>query len=217
MHGLTWSKLNYCAWFVLMSVSSLPLSVIVNSCHACINLSRLRSSGFTPTLRSAVAFTDTTAGWAYRIHETTRGSRSFGLHEIFKCGHLNFMVYSHKQASRHTHNFCKCSHESLPNYLQKHGLTSKVVWQVPRLSHQHQHRSDQATVWSVITAKKWHGRPMDTTAKEGEQVRSGYEANCNQGSILKNEATIALPRHDGKMQKILFALRLGAHHSTTLS
>ena len=42
---------------------------------------------------------------------------------------------------------------------------------------------------------------MDTTAKEGEQVRSGYEANCNQGSILKNEATIALPRHDGKMQK----------------
>ena len=59
---------------------------------------------------------------------------------------------------------------------------------------------------------------MDTRTKEGEQVRSGYEANCNQGSILKNEATIALPRHDGKMEKKkLFALRLGAHHSTTLS
>jgi len=46
---------------------------------------------------------------------------------------------------------------------------------------------------------------MDTRTKEGEQVRSGYEANCNQGSILKNEATIALPRHDGKMKKKNFS------------
>ena len=45
---------------------------------------------------------------------------------------------------------------------------------------------------------------MDTRTKEGEQVRSGYEANCNQGSILKNEATIVLPRHDGKMKKNTF-------------
>ena len=60
------------------------------------------------------------------MHETTRGSRSFELHqfmhEIFKCGHLKFTVYGHKQASRHTHNFRKCSHTSVglaqahPNY-----------------------------------------------------------------------------------------------------
>ena len=48
---LTWSELNYCVWFVL-SVSSLSLSVMVRSCHACVNLSRLHSSGFMPTLRS---------------------------------------------------------------------------------------------------------------------------------------------------------------------
>ena len=29
-------------------------------------------------------------------------------------------------------------------------------------------------VWSVITAKKWHGRPVDTTAKEGDVVSLGY-------------------------------------------
>ena len=51
MHGIAWSKLNYCAWFVL-TVSSLPLSVIVRCCHAYINLSNLRSSGFIPTLCS---------------------------------------------------------------------------------------------------------------------------------------------------------------------
>ena len=33
---------RYCAQF-LLSVSSLPLSVKVRSCHACVNLSRLRS------------------------------------------------------------------------------------------------------------------------------------------------------------------------------
>ena len=48
-------------------------------------------------------FTDATAGWAYRMHKTTRGSRSFGLHEIFKCGHLKFTVYGHKQASKQTY------------------------------------------------------------------------------------------------------------------
>ena len=45
-------------------------------------------------------FTDATAVWAYRMHKTTRGSRSFGLHEIFECGHLKFTVYAHKQASK---------------------------------------------------------------------------------------------------------------------
>ena len=40
--GLTWSKLNYCAWLP-PPVSSLPLSVMVHSCPVCINLSHLRS------------------------------------------------------------------------------------------------------------------------------------------------------------------------------
>ena len=80
---------------VICTVSKQPacpcLSCMVNSCHACL------FSGFTQTLRSAVAFTDATAGWAYCMHETTRGSRTFGLHEVFKCGHLKFTVYGHKQ------------------------------------------------------------------------------------------------------------------------
>ena len=89
----------------LLSVSSLPLSVMMCSCHACVNLSRLRSSGFTPTLHSGSSPSPTRqrAG-----HIACR--RTFGLYEIFKCAHLNlqYMV-----ASRHTHNFCKCSHASV--------------------------------------------------------------------------------------------------------
>ena len=39
----------------------------------------------------------------YRMHKTTRGSRSFGLHEIFKCGHLKFTVpYSGKLSREKT-------------------------------------------------------------------------------------------------------------------
>ena len=30
-----------------------------------------------------------------------------------------------------------------------------------------------ACVWSAITTKKWHGRPVDTTAKEGDAVSLG--------------------------------------------
>ena len=97
----------------------LPLSVMVNSCHACVNLSRLRSLGFTPTLRSAVALHRRDSGLA-----CTKLSRTFDLHEIFKCGHLKFTVYGHKQADIHTHNFRKCSHATVglaqarPNYGQ---------------------------------------------------------------------------------------------------
>ena len=36
------------------------------------------------------------------------------------------------------------------------------------------------------------------------QVRSGYEANYNRGSILKNKINIALPRHDGEAQTNIF-------------
>ena len=46
------------------------------------------------------------------MHEATRRSRVFGLHKIFKRSHLKLTVYGHKQASRHTHNFRKCSHAS---------------------------------------------------------------------------------------------------------
>ena len=47
------------AWFSVLSVSSLSLSVIVRSCHACVNLSHLRSLGFTPTLRSGSSLSPT--------------------------------------------------------------------------------------------------------------------------------------------------------------
>ena len=90
MHGLAWSELNYCAWFVL-SVSSLPLSVMLHSCHACVNLSRLRSLGFTPMLHSGSSPSPTQqrAG----ISHAQNFPRTFGLHEIFKCAYLNFAVY----------------------------------------------------------------------------------------------------------------------------
>ena len=39
--------------------------------------------------------------------------RTFSLHKIFKCTHLKFTVYGHKQTDIHTHNFCKCSHASV--------------------------------------------------------------------------------------------------------
>ena len=39
----------------------------------------------------------------YLFTFTTTGSRSFGLHEIFKCSHLKFTVYGHKQASKQTY------------------------------------------------------------------------------------------------------------------
>ena len=99
MHGLAWSELNYCTWFAL-SVSSLPLSVMVHSCHSCVNLSRLRSSGFTPTLRSgsSPAPTRQRAG----ISHARNFQRTFGLHEIFKCAHLKFTVYGCKQTYIHT-------------------------------------------------------------------------------------------------------------------
>ena len=35
-------------------------------------------------------------------HETMQG-HSFSLREVFKCAHLKFTVYGHKQANIHTH------------------------------------------------------------------------------------------------------------------
>jgi len=125
MHGLAWSELNYCTWFAL-SVSSLPLSVMVRSCHLCVNLSRLHSSGFTPTLRSGSSLSPT---WQQAgISHARNFQRTFGLHEIFKCAPLKFMVYGRKQTYIHTyiHTYTQlpqCSHASVglaqarPNYV----------------------------------------------------------------------------------------------------
>ena len=100
MHGLTWSELNYqyVVWFIL-SVSSLPLSVMVRSCHACVPW-----VVFIPRLplrrRYALAVAlhrcDSRLRHIEIVHETTRGS-TFSLHEIFKCAHLNITVYVRKQ------------------------------------------------------------------------------------------------------------------------
>ena len=62
-------------------------------CHACV-IFVPRASRRRCTL--AVAFTDATAGWAYRVLARNY-PRTFGLHEIFKCAHLKFTVYGRKQ------------------------------------------------------------------------------------------------------------------------
>ena len=69
------------------------LSVMVRSCHACLNLSHLRS-GFLLGRRCALAVgPSSTARW----YKTS-------LREIFKCAHLKFTVYGHKQAYTHFRN-----------------------------------------------------------------------------------------------------------------
>ena len=84
----------------VLSVSSLPLSVMVYSCHACVNLSGIHSSGFMPTLRSGSS-PSPTRQWAGILH-ARNFLRTFGLHEIFKCVHLKFTVYGSKQTYIHT-------------------------------------------------------------------------------------------------------------------
>ena len=89
----------YCAWF-LLSVSSLLLSVMVSSCHAWVNLIRLRSLGFTPTLRSGRS-PSLTRDSGLAVQKLPQ-DLTFGLHEIFKCAHLKFTVYGRKQTDIHT-------------------------------------------------------------------------------------------------------------------
>ena len=93
-------------WFVL-SVSSLPLSVMVRSCHACVNLSRLRSSGFTPMLYSGSSPSPMRQQAGHiactELPEDVRSSwniqmRSFKIFGIWP------------QTDIHTHNFHRCSH-----------------------------------------------------------------------------------------------------------
>ena len=94
MRVLSWSEPNYCAWFVL-SVSSLPLSVMLSSCHTCIV--------FVPrALRQHYALAVALHRCNSRLGtKTTRRSWTFSLHEILKCAHLKFTIYSRKQTYIH--------------------------------------------------------------------------------------------------------------------
>ena len=67
----------------------------------------LRASCWCCTLAVALHQRNPTAGWAYCLHETTRGC------SVFKCAHLKFTVYGCNQTYIHTHNFHKCSHGSV--------------------------------------------------------------------------------------------------------
>ena len=85
-------------------MSSLPLSVMVRSCHACATCSGFLS--FTLTLRSGSS--------------PLPIDPRFSLCEIFKHAHLKCTVYGRKQASKHTHAHAQCSHASVglaPNML----------------------------------------------------------------------------------------------------
>ena len=77
-------------------VSSLPLSVMVCSCHACVNLRVVFVSWALRrhcTLAVALYRHDSGLGISHaRNHLIT-----FGLHEILKCAHLKFTVYGRKQ------------------------------------------------------------------------------------------------------------------------
>ena len=82
-------------------VSSLPLSVMVFSCHACVNL---RVVFISWALRRhctlAVALHRHNSGLG--ISHARKHLRTFGLHEILKCAHLKFTVYGRKQTDIHT-------------------------------------------------------------------------------------------------------------------
>ena len=109
MHGLTWGEVNYCAWFAL-SMSSLPLSVLVGSCHALTSAVFVPRASFMPTLHSGSSPSWT---WKRAGHSHARNyPRTFSLHEIFKCTHLK--IYGiWPQTDIHTHNLHKCSHASV--------------------------------------------------------------------------------------------------------
>ena len=82
---------------------------MVRSCHACVNLSRLRSSGFMLTLRSGSSLSP----MRQRAGHIACTKLPVGLPEIFICAHLKFTVYGRKHADIHTHNFRKCGHASV--------------------------------------------------------------------------------------------------------
>ena len=82
-------------------VSSLPLSVMVCSCHACVNLRVVFVSWALRqhcTLAVALHRHDSGLG----ISHARNHLRTFGLHEILKCTHFKFTVYGRKQTDIHT-------------------------------------------------------------------------------------------------------------------
>ena len=84
----------YCLWAAL--------SVMVRSCHACVNWVVFipRASHGCCTLPVALHQRDSGLGIS---HSHARNYlRTFNLHEIFKCAHLKFMVYGRKQTYIHT-------------------------------------------------------------------------------------------------------------------
>ena len=93
-----------------VSVSSLPLSVMVCSCHACVNFSHHFSrASFTPMLCSGSS-PSLTRQQTGHIACTKLYLKTCGLHEIFKCTHFCGIW---PQTDIYTHNFRKCSHASV--------------------------------------------------------------------------------------------------------
>ena len=78
---------------MIYTVCKQPAFVMVHSCQACVNLSRLRSSAFMLTLHSGSS-PSPMRQWAGHIACT---KLPVGLPEIFKCAHLKFTVYGRKQ------------------------------------------------------------------------------------------------------------------------
>ena len=77
---------------MICSVSSPPLSVMVRSCHACVNLSHLHSLGFLHADAALWQYPSPT--WQQAGHIAC--TKLPGLHKIFKYGHLKFTVYGRK-------------------------------------------------------------------------------------------------------------------------
>ena len=83
------------------TVSSLPLSVIVVAMRALTSSSFLGlHSRWRRRCALAVALHRCDSGLGI---SHARKLRTFGLHEIFKCAYLNFMVYGRKPTDIHTH------------------------------------------------------------------------------------------------------------------
>ena len=80
----------------VLSVSSLPLSVTVHSCHAYVNLSCfVRQGSFTATLCSGSSPSPTR-------QRAGPARKTISLHEIFKPAHLKFTVRIWPQTDIHT-------------------------------------------------------------------------------------------------------------------
>ena len=117
-------------------MSSLPLSVMVSSCHVCIVFVP-RASRRCCAL--AVAPHRHNSGLGTK---TTPGSWTFGLHEIFKCAHLKFMVYGRKQT-----------------YTQLPHMPVTLVWGSLRLTPIKLANDLSQTAWAIIRSSKACTKP----------------------------------------------------------